>query len=177
MAAIFSALICGLVFGFGLLISGMTDPNKIFGFLDIFGRWDPSLAIVMAVALLFAAPGLLLARRMGRPVVGDQMRWPSKKDIDAPLIAGAAIFGAGWGLSGLCPGPAIENLAVALAQGVRVRRGHGNRNDRVRSLEPGRDFLAAAPAGAGRLVRLRDFPAARPDISATSHRAGRRTGR
>ena len=111
MAAIFSALICGLVFGFGLLISGMTDPNKIFGFLDIFGRWDPSLAIVMAVALVFAAPGLLLARRMGRPVVGDQMRWPSRKEIDAPLVAGAVIFGAGWGLSGLCPGPAIENLA------------------------------------------------------------------
>lgn len=111
MAAIFSALICGLVFGLGLLISGMTDPNKIFGFLDVLGRWDPSLGIVMAAALVFAAPGLLLARRIGRPVVGDQMRWPTKKQIDAPLIAGAAIFGAGWGLSGLCPGPAIENLA------------------------------------------------------------------
>ena len=76
MAAIFSALICGLVFGFGLLISGMTDPNKIFGFLDVLGRWDPSLGIVMAAALVFAAPGLLLARRIGRPIVGDQMRCP-----------------------------------------------------------------------------------------------------
>jgi hypothetical protein len=111
MAAIFSALICGLTFGFGLLISGMLDPNKIFGFLDVLGRWDPSLGIVMAAALVFAAPGLLLARRMGRPVVGDQMRWPTKKEIDAPLVVGAAIFGVGWGLSGLCPGPAIENLA------------------------------------------------------------------
>jgi uncharacterized membrane protein YedE/YeeE len=109
--AILTAFLCGLVFGFGLLISGMVDPNKIFGFLDIFGRWDPSLAIVMGVALVLAAPGLLLARRRGRPLAMAEMRWPSKHDIDRPLLAGAAIFGIGWGLSGLCPGPAIENLA------------------------------------------------------------------
>jgi hypothetical protein len=111
MAAIVSALLCGLVFGFGLLISGMVDPNRVLGFLDVLGKWDPTLAIVMAFALLFSAPGLALARRREKPLFATKSYWPTRSEIDLPLTGGAAVFGVGWGLSGLCPGPAIVNLA------------------------------------------------------------------
>src|SRR3982751_518976 len=116
---IFAPLICGLIFGAGLLISGMVQPNKVLGFLDIFGAWDPSLAVVMAAALAVAAPGLLLARQRARPVLAGQYFWPGKSDIDAPLVLGAGLFGVGWGLVGLCPGPALESL-VTLSPGVIV---------------------------------------------------------
>jgi uncharacterized membrane protein YedE/YeeE len=111
MAMIVAAFGCGLVFGLGLLISGMTNPNKILNFLDIFGTWDPSLAVVMGVALAVATPGLLLVRRRGKPLFAASIHWPTKREIDQPLLSGAALFGLGWGLSGLCPGPAITNLA------------------------------------------------------------------
>jgi uncharacterized membrane protein YedE/YeeE len=111
MAMIVSAFFCGLLFGFGLLISGMTDPNKILNFLDLFGAWDPSLAVVMGAALAVAMPGLLLVRRQEKPLFAVSSHWPTKREIDQPLLGGAALFGMGWGLSGLCPGPAIENLA------------------------------------------------------------------
>ena len=101
---------CGLLFGAGLLISGMTQPEKVLGFLDIFGAWDPTLAFVMAGALAVTSVGFALARRRA-PVLATQNLWPTRSDIDAPLVGGAVLFGIGWGLVGLCPGPALVNLA------------------------------------------------------------------
>jgi uncharacterized membrane protein YedE/YeeE len=113
---ILAALLCGFIFGAGLVISGMTDTAKVLGFLDVLaiprGGWDPTLAIVMAAALAVSIPGFWLARRRGRPLLAEVAMWPSKTVIDRPLLAGAALFGAGWGLVGLCPGPAIANLAT-----------------------------------------------------------------
>ncbi len=110
------ALFCGFTFGAGLVISGMTDTARVLGFLDVLaipkGGWDPTLAIVMAAALIVSVPGFWLAKRRGRPILAELAAWPSRTDIDRPLIAGAALFGTGWGLVGLCPGPAIANLAT-----------------------------------------------------------------
>ena len=116
---ILAPLICGLIFGAGLLISGMVQPTKVLGFLDVFGAWDPSLAVVMAAALAVAAPGFMLARSRPRPVLSGQYFWPGKSEIDAPLVLGAGLFGIGWGLVGLCPGPALESLAT-LSPGVVI---------------------------------------------------------
>jgi uncharacterized membrane protein YedE/YeeE len=102
---------CGLLFGAGLLISGMTQPEKVLGFLDIFGAWDATLAFVMTGALAVTSIGFALARRRGAPVFAAQNLWPTRSDIDAPLVGGAVLFGIGWGLVGLCPGPALVNLA------------------------------------------------------------------
>ena len=102
---------CGLIFGFGLLISGMTQPAIVLGFLDVFGRWDPTLAFVMIGALAVSAVGYALARRRPRPLLTAQHLWPTRTDIDRPLVVGSVLFGVGWGLVGLCPGPALENLA------------------------------------------------------------------
>ena len=122
MPTILAALVCGLVFGFGLAISGMTQPAKVLGFLDVLGlasgRWDPTLAFVMLGALAVAAPGFLLARRRARPLFAEIAAWPNKRAIDRPLLAGAVLFGIGWGLVGLCPGPAIANLATLSARAV-----------------------------------------------------------
>jgi len=113
---IFAAFLCGLIFGLGLVISGMTDTMRVLGFLDVLaipkGMWDPTLVIVMVAALAVSLPGFLLARRRPRPLLADAAAWPTRTDIDPPLLAGAALFGAGWGLVGLCPGPAIANLAT-----------------------------------------------------------------
>jgi uncharacterized membrane protein YedE/YeeE len=109
---IIAALLCGLIFGWGLLISGMMQPAKVLGFLDIFGAWDPSLAVVMTAALAVSVPGFALAKRRGRPILGTQSAWPTRTDIDQPLVIGSVLFGVGWGLVGLCPGPALENLAT-----------------------------------------------------------------
>lgn len=106
-----ASFLCGLVFGAGLMISGMTQPAKVLGFLDIFGRWDPTLAFVMASALAISSVGYAWARRQGRPVFAAQHLWPNRTDIDRPLVVGSVLFGIGWGLAGLCPGPALENLA------------------------------------------------------------------
>jgi uncharacterized membrane protein YedE/YeeE len=106
-----ASLACGLLFGAGLLISGMTRPAKVLGFLDILGRWDPTLAFVMAGALVVTAAGYALARRQERPLLAPRHLWPTRKDIDRPLVAGAVLFGVGWGLVGFCPGPALVNLA------------------------------------------------------------------
>jgi uncharacterized membrane protein YedE/YeeE len=116
---IIAPLICGLIFGAGLLISGMVQPTKVLGFLDIFGAWDPSLAVVMAAALAVSVPGFRLADRRAQPWFAAQYSRPGKTGIDLPLVAGAALFGMGWGLVGLCPGPALENLAT-LSPGVIV---------------------------------------------------------
>jgi uncharacterized membrane protein YedE/YeeE len=114
-----ASLVCGLVFGAGLLISGMVQPTKVLGFLDIFGAWDPSLAIVMAAALAVSTPGFMLAKGRSRPLLATKSFWPTKREIDRPLVVGAALFGLGWGLVGLCPGPALENLAT-LSPGIIV---------------------------------------------------------
>jgi uncharacterized membrane protein YedE/YeeE len=108
---IIAAFGSGLVFGLGLVISGMTQPSKVLGFLDVFGNWDPTLAIVMACALLVTAPGFILLRRRDTSILGVALDWPTRRTIDRSLIGGAALFGIGWGLVGLCPGPALANLA------------------------------------------------------------------
>jgi uncharacterized membrane protein YedE/YeeE len=106
-----SGLLCGLVFGIGLVVSGMAYPTKVLGFLDLFGDWDPSLAVVMAAALVVTIPGYLWARRRARPLVAARFQWPTLHEIDGRLIGGATLFGIGWGLVGLCPGPAIVDIA------------------------------------------------------------------
>jgi uncharacterized protein len=111
MMLIFASFGCGLVFGLGLLISGMTEPDKVLGFLDFFGAWDATLAFVMAGAVIVAGAGFALARRRSAPLFAAKFSWPSRSDIDAPLVAGSVLFGIGWGLSGICPGPALVNLA------------------------------------------------------------------
>jgi uncharacterized protein len=109
---IFAALICGLIFGWGLLLSGMVEPSKVIGFLDIFGAWDPSLAVVMAAALAVSGVGFRLVAARQKPLLAAQSLWPTRTDVDPPLVIGAVLFGVGWGLAGLCPGPALENLAT-----------------------------------------------------------------
>src|SRR6266581_8441515 len=109
---IIASLVCGLVFGAGLLISGMVQPTKVLAFLDIFGAWDPSLAVVMIAALAVSAPGFMLAQRSAQPLLAAQSFWPTKVGFDGSLVMGSALFGIGWGLVGLCPGPALEDLAV-----------------------------------------------------------------
>ena len=112
MTILMSAAGCGLLFGIGLLISGMAEPTKVLNFLDIFGPWDPSLALVMAAALLVSGIGFARVRRRTQPVFTTQSLWPTRTDIDAPLVLGAVLFGIGWGLVGLCPGPALVDLAT-----------------------------------------------------------------
>src|SRR5215831_9100623 len=103
---------CGLIFGCGLLISGMVQPAKVLAFLDIFGAWDPTLAVVMIAALAVSVPGFMIAKRRDCPILATRSAWPTKIGIDRPLLIGSALFGIGWGLVGLCPGPALENLAT-----------------------------------------------------------------
>jgi uncharacterized membrane protein YedE/YeeE len=109
------AFAVGLIFGIGLLVSGMTQPEKIFGFLDLFGRWDPSLMFVMGAALAVAAAGFYIAEKRGKSVFGDPLSLPVKSEIDPRLLTGALVFGVGWGLAGVCPAPAIVNLGFASA--------------------------------------------------------------
>jgi uncharacterized protein len=116
---IVAPFLCGLIFGAGLLVSGMVQPTKVLAFLDIFGVWDPSLAVVMAAALAVAIPGFMLTGRRGQPILARQNFLPIKTQLDAPLLLGAGLFGIGWGLVGLCPGPALESLAT-LSPGVFV---------------------------------------------------------
>ena len=111
MPLVLASFCCGLVFGIGLLISGMTEPQKVLGFLDILGAWDATLAFVMAGAVAVASIGFAIARRRDAPLLAPGFGWPSRNDIDTPLLAGSALFGIGWGLVGICPGPALVNLA------------------------------------------------------------------
>lgn len=105
------ALVCGVVFGAGLAISGMTNPAKVLAFLDVTGAWDPTLLFVMGSALAVSSAGYLLSRRSVRPWLAETFALPTRQDLDAQLVGGAVLFGAGWGLVGICPGPAIANLA------------------------------------------------------------------
>jgi uncharacterized membrane protein YedE/YeeE len=107
-----ASLLCGFVFGCGLLISGMVSAAKVLGFLDMFGDWDPTLAVVMAAAVTVTWIGFRIAARQGPPFFAAKCEWPTKTRIDAPLASGAVLFGVGWGLAGLCPGPAVVNLAT-----------------------------------------------------------------
>jgi uncharacterized protein len=106
------ALLTGLLFGLGLILSGMTDPAKIQGFLDLGGAWDPSLAFVMAGAILVAAPAFALARRRSRSLLDAPMQLPTNQTIDSQLVLGSVAFGAGWGLAGFCPGPALVSASA-----------------------------------------------------------------
>ncbi|MFM7084109.1 MAG: DUF6691 family protein [Hyphomicrobium sp.] len=112
-------LILGLLFGFGLLLSGMTDPAKVQNFLDIAGTWDPSLAFVMGGAILVTATGYALVRRRKGPLLEPSFQIPNIQKVDRRLILGSALFGIGWGLGGFCPGPALTSLYQA-ASGTLV---------------------------------------------------------
>jgi uncharacterized membrane protein YedE/YeeE len=105
--------IVGLLFGLGLLISGMTDPGKVLGFLDLAGNWDPSLAFVMGGGVMVGLLGFGLANKKTTSFSGQAIQWPEMTQIDRPLVLGSLMFGAGWGLAGFCPGPAL----VAMASG------------------------------------------------------------
>ena len=106
------ALASGVLFGVGLVISGMTDPRKVLGFLDVAGHWDPSLLFVMVGAIAVHALAYRAIRGRSLPWLADRFMIPTRRDIDPKLLAGAAIFGVGWGLSGYCPGPAIVSMAA-----------------------------------------------------------------
>ena len=109
------ALVAGTLFGAGLTVSGMTDPQRVRGFLNLFGQWDPTLAFVMGGAVLVMAVAWRLRRHIGYPLFAEKFVLPGRSDLDARLISGSALFGIGWGLAGLCPGPAIASLALAPA--------------------------------------------------------------
>ena len=125
------ALACGTLFGAGLTYAGMTDPARVLGFLDLFGDWDPALAVVMAGALLVSLPVFQWARHRQRPLLDSQFFLPERLRLDADLMLGAALFGVGWGIAGLCPGPALAGLAsgipevlmfvAAMAMGMSLR--------------------------------------------------------
>ena len=129
---LFISFVLGLVFGVGLYVSGMTQPSKVLGFLDILGDWDPSLAFVMAGAVAVGLVAFSFARRRGRTLLGDELRLPRITEIDAPLVVGSLIFGIGWGLSGICPGPGIVDVGfldwralvfvVSMAAGMMIER-------------------------------------------------------
>ncbi|WBY03660.1 hypothetical protein PE066_09045 [Ramlibacter tataouinensis] len=102
----------GLLFGWGLLLSGMTDPGKVQGFLDVAGAWDPSLAFVMGGAIAVGFFAFALARKRTRTLLGGALQLPTARDIDKPLVVGSLIFGAGWGLAGFCPGPGLVAMAA-----------------------------------------------------------------
>ena len=102
----------GLLFGWGLLISGMTDPGKVIGFLDLAGTWDPSLAFVMGGGILVGLIGFTVAKKRTRSFLGSAMHLPTSRDIDRRLVLGSLTFGAGWGLAGFCPGPGIVAMGA-----------------------------------------------------------------
>src|SRR5579863_941101 len=106
------AALTGLIFGCGLVISQMVNPAKVLGFLDLFGAWDPSLAVVMATAVPVAALGYGFAKRRGRSLVAGELQLPRRTEIDRRLILGSGLFGIGWGLVGFCPGPALTALGL-----------------------------------------------------------------
>lgn len=117
MAALI-AFVAGITFGLGLIVSGMANPAKVLGFLDLAGDWDPSLAFVMGGALLVTALGFAILRRRRASLWGEPLRWPTATKIDRRLALGSLIFGAGWGLAGFCPGPALVAAAAGLPEAL-----------------------------------------------------------
>lgn len=113
-----SAFMSGLIFGIGLILSGMTDPAKVIGFLDVTGSWDPSLAFVMLGAIAVAYFAFRIATRQSKTILGETIALPAKKEIDTRLIVGSITFGIGWGLAGYCPGPAIASIATNASEPI-----------------------------------------------------------
>ena len=132
----------GLVFGMGLYLSGMTQPGKVQGFLDISGRWDPSLAFVMAGAIIVGLAAFSLVRRRSQTFLGEEFQLPPIGKVDRPLVVGSFIFGIGWGLSGVCPGPAIFNVGLFDL--------------------PSAIFVASMAVGMGLERLIKSFPASKP---------------
>ncbi len=151
-----TALLAGIVFGTGLLVSGMTDPANVLGFLDLFGDWRPQLAFVMGGAVLVAAPMFWLARRRSRTLLGEPLGLPPRNGVDAKLVTGAALFGVGWGMSGFCPGPAIvvlasgEPLIFVFVGALLVGSWAATLGAPKKPAAPARTDGAAAPRSAGR---------------------------
>ena len=110
------AFVSGLVFGIGLLLSGMTDPAKVIAFMDIAGQWDPSLILVMITAVIVAIVPIQIAQRRERALLGDKIGFPSTRGITGKLVLGSAVFGIGWGMTGLCPGPSLASLGASTWQ-------------------------------------------------------------
>jgi uncharacterized membrane protein YedE/YeeE len=106
-----SEFVVGLMFGVGLMASGMTDPGKVIGFLDLFGAWDPSLALVMGGAVVVGFFAFALAKKRTTTFLGGALRFPTSTQMDKPLVIGSLLFGVGWGLGGFCPGPALVSMA------------------------------------------------------------------
>ena len=115
---VLSALLSGLVFGFGLIVSGMANPAKVLGFLDLAGAWDPSLGLVMAGAIVVGFFAFLVAKKRTRSFLGYEMKLPTASAIDKRLLTGSALFGAGWGLAGFCPGPGLVALGMGEIKAV-----------------------------------------------------------
>jgi len=113
-----SEFLVGLLFGLGLILSGMTDPGKVLGFLDISGMWDPSLALVMAGAIAVGFFAFAIAKKRTVNFLGGALHLPKSNQIDKPLVIGATLFGAGWGLAGFCPGPGLVSLASGQIKGA-----------------------------------------------------------
>lgn len=113
-----TAFIAGLLFGCGLLLSQMADPQVVLGFLDVAGDWNPALMFVMGGAILVGAPAFFVMRRRGRTLAGEPVTLPDRTRVDTPLVIGAAIFGVGWGLSGICPGPGLVLLGGLTVQAL-----------------------------------------------------------
>ena len=113
-----TALVAGLLFGAGLLLSGMADPSVVQGFLDVAGQWNPALAFTMGGAILVAAPAYRYARARGARIDGGPLDLPTRTELDADLVVGAAVFGVGWGLCGICPGPSLLLLTSGQAGAV-----------------------------------------------------------
>lgn len=109
---VLASLLAGLVFGLGLIVSGMANPAKVLGFLDVTGTWDPSLAFVMGGAIAVGVIAFAVAGRRTASVLGAEMRLPSARDIDRRLVAGSLLFGVGWGIGGFCPGPGLVSLGM-----------------------------------------------------------------
>nr|WP_298145084.1 DUF6691 family protein [uncultured Pseudomonas sp.] len=113
-----TSLLAGLLFGAGLLLAGMANPAKVLGFLDLAGAWDPSLALVMAAAVVSAALPFAWARKHERSLLGAPMRLPQNRRLDRRLVGGSLLFGIGWGIAGICPGPALAMLLTGYWQAV-----------------------------------------------------------
>ena|SRR5438876_588770 len=116
--AVFFAFAAGLMFGLGLIVSGMANPAKVLGFLDLAGKWDPTLLVVMAGAIAIGLAAFTLARRRTLSAIGLPMQLPTARTIDSPLVIGSLVFGIGWGLAGFCPGPALVALGAGYSKGA-----------------------------------------------------------